>query len=149
MSANTAPIFPITPWASTADLSNVTACTTRNTVLNANLASSPCNAVRLANVSANGKRIDKIQIQAASSSITAPTVAQTVLLWMSDGTTAYVIDEFSVVAVTPSTTVPSFNTYKLYTNLVVPATYTLWVSTTITTTTATTALVVTAFGGDY
>ena len=149
MPANTAPIFPGTPWANTADLSNATACTTRNTTLTANLASSPCYAVMLANISTNGKRIDKIQVQAASSNIAAVTVAQTVLLWMSNGTTAYVIDEFVVSASSPSTSVPAFNTFKTYTNLVIPASYTLWVSTTASTTSSTTALTVTGFGGDF
>jgi hypothetical protein len=149
MAANTAPIFPATPWAGTAALTSVSACTTRHTVLTSNLTLAPCYAVALSAPSTNGRRIDKIQVQAASTSITSPTAAQTVLLWMSDGANAYVIDEFIVTVVTPSTTVAAFNTYKTYTNLVLPATYTLWVSTTVATTDATTSLVVTAFGGDY
>jgi len=149
MSANTAPIFPAVPFISTADLSNATACITRNTTTTANLASAPCNAVMLANVSTNGLRIDKVQVQASSSNMTAPTTAQTVILWLSNGSTAYVIDEYAVSVITPSTTVPAYNSYELYTNLVIPPTYTLWVSTTVSTTSSTNAITVTAFGGLY
>lgn len=100
-------------------------------------------------VSTAGTRVDKIQIQAAASSITAPTAAQTVLIWEWDGTTAWVIDEIPVTVVTPSTTVAAFNTSKAYTNLVVPVAHALYVSTTVTTTATTTALAVTLFGGTY
>lgn len=149
MAANTSPIFPAAPWAGIADLTTVSACTTRHPVLSSNLALTPCFAVSLSPASTNGRRIDKIQVQASSTSITAATAAQTVLLWLSDGANAYVIDEFTVTILSPSTTVAAFNTYKTYTNLVLPPTFTLWASTTIATTDATTALVVTAFGGDY
>jgi hypothetical protein len=100
-------------------------------------------------VSTNGRRIDKIQVQAASTAIGATTAAQLVIIWMSDGTTAYPIDEIVVAAQAPSATAVSFNTSKLYSNLVLPAGFTLWASTTVATTASTTALVVTAFGGDY
>jgi hypothetical protein len=103
----------------------------------------------LSPVSTNGRRIDRIQVQAISTSIVAPTVAQDVLIWASDGVNGWVLDEFQITAQTPSTTSPSFNTYKTYTTLVLPAAWTLWASTTVATTTATTALAVMAFGGDY
>jgi hypothetical protein len=71
------------------------------------------------------------------------------LLWRKDGTTSYVIDEIVVSPVTPSTTAPAFSVTKLYDNLVVPVGNSLWVSTSVATTTSTTALAVTAFGGTY
>jgi len=76
-------------------------------------------------------------------------VAQTVLIWLLDGTTAWVIDEILVTAVTPSTTAAAFSTEKTYSNLVIPTGYSLYASTTVTTTSSTTALQVTAFGGAF
>lgn len=149
MAANISPIFPLTPWVGTADLTTVSACTTRHPVTTANLTLTPVFAVALSPASTNGRRIDKIQVQAASTSISAATVAQTALIWYSDGTNGYVIDEIAVSASAPSATAAAFNTSKSYTTLVLPATYTLWASTTVATTDSTTALVVTAFGGDY
>ena len=156
MAANTSPIYPMTPYVTTASLAGVTACTTRGPIAHASMGSTPCFAVLLVPAGAAqtpastaGTRIDKIQVQGISTSFTAPTAAQTVLLWLDDGTTSYVIDEILVTVVTPSTTVAAFNTSKAYTNLVVPVGCSLWVSTSITTTTSTTALAVTAFGGTY
>ena len=145
--ANVLPIFPATAYAITADLSAVTACTTRGPTATAGLAAA--NIVVLCPASTNGRRVDRISVQASSTSITAPTAAQLVGLWMWDGTKAYLIDEFTVTLVTPSTTTPCFTTYKDYSTLVLPAAFALYVSTTITTTAATTALTVSVFGGDY
>ena len=145
--ANVLPIFPANAYAITADLSAVTACTTRGPTATAGLAAA--NISILCPASTNGRRVDRISVQASSTSITAPTAAQLVGLWMWDGTKAYLIDEFTVTLVTPSTTTPCFTTYKDYTTLVLPAAFALYVSTTITTTAATTALTVSVFGGDY
>ena len=149
MAANTAPIFPIAPAYSYASLAAATACTTRGTVAHASLTATPCFAVQLTQVTTNGRRVDAITVRGISTSMTAATVAQTVILWISDGVNAYPIDEIAVTAVTPSTTVGPFTTTKSYTTLVIPAGCTLWVSTTVTTTAATTALGVFLFGGDY
>ena len=149
MAANTAPIFPVAPVIGIASLAGATACTTRGPIAHASLGSTPCFAVALLPVSTNGTRVDTITVKAISTAITAATVAQTVLIWASDGTTGYVVDEILVTAVTPSTTVASFTTTKTYTNLLLPATWTLWASTTVTTTASTTALAVEAYGGIY
>ena len=149
MSANTAPIFPITPTTATASLTAVSACTTRGPIAHASLTATPCFAVALAPVSTNGKRVDVIQVNAASTAIGASTAAQLVLVWLSNGTTAYVIDEIQVTAQTPNAVLPSFVSSRAYSNLVLKPTDTLWVSTTVTTTASTTALSVTLFGGDY
>ena len=149
MTANMSPIFPLTPWAFTADLTTVSACTTRHPTVMASITATPYFAVSLSTASTNGRRIDRIQVQASSTSITAATAAQTVLIWMGDGTNVYLVDEIATTIVTPSASVVAFQTYKNYTTLVLPPTYTLWASTTVATTDATTALVVTAFGGDY
>lgn len=147
MSTNTHPIFPATPYAITGDLSAVTACTTRAPTATASLAGA--NIFALVPVSGSGMRIDRIQVQASSSSITAPTAAQLVGIWLHDGTKAYMIDEFQVTLVTPSTVNPAFTTYKTYTNLILPAAFSLYMSTTVTTTASTTALTVSVFGGLY
>lgn len=149
MAVNTAPIFPVTPCVLQASLANASACTSRAPRDHSAMASSPIFAVALGSTSAFGRRIDAIQVKGISTSIIAPTVAQSVILWLSDGTTAYPIDEITITALTPSTTVASFVTSKNYATLVIPPASTLWVSTTIATTASTTALVVTAFGGDY
>jgi hypothetical protein len=154
MAANQAPIYPLTPYVVSASLAAVTACTTRAPTATAALAAAnifllvPAGASQ-SPVSTAGTRVDKIQVQAVSTSMTAPTAAQTVLIWEWDGTTAWVIDEIPVTVVTPSTTAAAFNTSRSYTNLVLPVAHALYVSTTITTTAATTALAVTVFAGTY
>lgn len=146
MAAGTSTIFPASPYVVNASLAAVTACSTRAPTATASLAAA--NISILCPASTNGVRVDKIQVQACSSSITAPTVAQTVLIWEWDGTTAWVIDEIAVTAVTPSTTTAAFSTAKSY-NYALPSTHALYISTTVTTTAATTALQVTLYGGLY
>ena len=90
--------------------------------------------------------INKIDIKGLSSSSTAPTAAQLVGLWVSNGTTATLKTEIVVAAVTPSTTVASFETSVIYDDFVLPIGSSLWLSTTVTTTASTTALGVTAHG---
>lgn len=129
-------------------LAAVTACATRAPTLvingpGANIFQIP------ATVTANGCRVDRIYAKGCSNAITAATVAQTITIWISDGTTLWPIDEIIVTAVTPSTTVPSFQTFNTYTGLLLAATQSLWVSTSITTTAATTALDVIATGAVY
>jgi hypothetical protein len=147
MPSNTSPIFPLTPLTPSVTLAGVTACSTRAPTASASLAAA--NIFQLLASQTNGCKIDRIRVQACSSSITAATVAQTVLIWLLDGTTAWVIDEILVTAVTPSTTAAAFSTEKTYSNLVIPTGYSLYASTTVTTTSSTTALQVTAFGGAF
>jgi hypothetical protein len=147
MAAGTTPIFPITPYSVIASLAAATACTTRGPTVTASL--SGANILAFVPISTNGLRIDSIQVKACSTSITAATTANIVGIWLWDGTTAYLYDELLVTAVTPSTSVASFVTSKSYTNLVLPSTFALYASVTVTTTAATTALSVQAFGGAY
>ena len=147
MPAGTTPIFPATPYAVSASLAAATACTTRGPTATASLAGA--NILAFVPVSTNGLRIDVIQVKACSTSFVAATTANIVGIWMWDGTTAYLIDELLVTAVTPSTSVASFTTSKSYTNLVLPSTFALYASVAVTTTAATTALSVQAFGGSY
>ena len=147
MPANTAPIFPLAPYAASLSLAAATACATRAPTATAGLAAA--NILAFVPVSTNGLRIDTIQVKGASSAIAAATTAGLVQIWLWDGTTASLFDEIAVTAVTPSTTVSSFVAQKTYTNLVLQATHALYASTTVTTTAATNALVVTANGGSY
>lgn len=129
----------------TANLAAVTACTTRGPTVTAGLAAANIILCVAANATADQK-ISRIDVKGISTSITAATAAQLVGIWHWDGTTAYLVDEITVSALTPSTTTPSFQTYTLYDDLVLPATHALYVSTTVTTTASTTALQVTAHG---
>ena len=147
MSANINPIMPLTPLAPTTSLAAVTACSTRAPTATAGLAGA--NIFSLLASQTNGARIDKIHVNACSSAITSATVAQTVLVWLWDGTIAWVVDEIAVTAVTPSTTAVAFSVEKPYSNFVIPTGYGVYVSTTVTTTASTTALQVTLFGGAY
>lgn len=139
------PIFAQTPYAVNGSLAAVTACTTRAPTVTASLAAA--NISILVPASTNGLRIDQISVQACSSSFTAPTAAQTVLIWQWDGTTAYVVDEFVVSVQTPSTTAAAFRASHSYTTFVLPAAFALYMSTSVTTTAATTALSVQVSGG--
>lgn len=147
MPANTAPIFPIAPYAVNGSLAASTACTTRAPTATASLAAA--NIAILVPASTNGIRIDMIRVKACSNAINAATAANIVQIWEWDGTTAYLFDELAVTALTPSATVPSFVLERTYTSLVLPATHALYMSNTVTTTAATTALEVQAFGGSY
>jgi hypothetical protein len=147
MAAGTTPIFPATPYAVNASLAAATACTTRGPTATASLAGA--NILAFVPVSTNGLRIDVIQVKACSTSFVAATTANIVGIWLWDGTTAYLYDELLVTAVTPSTSVASFVTSKVYTNLVLPSTFALYASVAVTTTASTTALSVQAIGGAY
>ena len=147
MAANVSPIYPAVPYIGTANMAAVTACATRAPLPVADLASN--NLVQLTQTSTNGLRIDRIQVQACSTSITAPTASQTVLIWLCDGVKAWVVDEIQVPVITPSTTVMAAQIAKAYSTLVIPSTHTLYVATTVTTTASTTALSVIAFGGVF
>ena len=147
MAVTATPIFPQTPYRVAADLSAVTACTTRAPTATASLAAANISA--LVPTSTNGRKIDSIKVKASSSSITAATASQLVGVWYHDGTKAYLLTEIQVNLVTPSTPSPAFEAEVRFDNLVLPAAHSLYVSTTVTTTASTTALTVHASGGDY
>jgi hypothetical protein len=140
-------INPQGPAVYNLSLAAVTACATRAPTATASLAGS--NIFLLVPTTTNGVRVDKILAKGCSNSFTAATVAQTITIWEWDGTTAFPVDELLVTAVTPSTTVASYQGQTLYSNFVLPATHALYASTSVTTTAATTALCLTAFGAVY
>ena len=148
MAVTSTPIFAQTPYAKTLTLVAQTACTTRAPTATGSLAAA--NITAFVPVSTNGLRIDSIQVNAAGTGITTANAANLVDIWLWDGTTAFMILEVAVTAVTPSTTSAAFTTtYTFPAPLVLPAAFALYASTTVTTTAAGTALQVTAFGGAY
>lgn len=58
-----------------------------------------------------------IQIDAISVSATGTTLSGLITIWLYDGTNSNLIDEFTISAVTPSTTSPGFTLTKTYANL--------------------------------
>ena len=148
MAVTSTPIFAQTPYAKTLTLVAQTACTTRAPTATGSLAAA--NITAFVPVSTNGLRIDSIQVNAAGTGITTANAANLVDIWLWDGTTAFMILEIAVTAVTPSTTAAAFTTtYSFPAPLVLPAAFALYASTTVTTTAAGTALQVTAYGGAY
>ena len=148
MAVTSTPIFAQTPYAKTLTLVAQTACTTRAPTATASLAGA--NITAFVPVSTNGLRIDAIQVNAAGTGITTANAANLVDIWLWDGTTAFMILEIAVTAVTPSATAAAFTTtYTFPAPLIVPAAFALYASTTVTTTAAGTALQVTAYGGAY
>jgi hypothetical protein len=149
MAANTVPIFPATPYTITASLVAASACTSRGPVAIAAVGDTPVFAVALVPVSTNGIRIDKIQVKGCATAIAGATTAGSVIVWLSSGVTVFPIDEILIPVVTPSASVASVDVAKEYTKLVLKATDTLWVSSTIAGVAAAHALCVTAYGGAY
>lgn len=133
MSGNTQPLFPGTVVVGIASLTSAAAVTSRANI------SGTTGLTALTPVSTNGKRIDAIQVKGK-----ATTVASQLFIWLSNGTTAFLLDELEVTAVPASNTVTSFELAYYPVAWVVPATYSLWVSQTVAT-----DLNVFAFGGDY
>lgn len=133
MPANTTPIFALTPVIGTATLTSPTAVTSRANI------TGTTNLTLLDTASTNGTRIDQIYIRAKET-----TVAGSIFIWIHNGTTSFLFDEFIVTAVTASNTAEAFNTFKSYSNLVVPSGSSLYVSSTIDQ-----DFNVFAFGGDF
>lgn len=148
MPVTATPIFAQAPYLTCTTLAAQTACITRGPTATANLAAA--NIIEIVPTSTNGLRIDAIQVNACSTSFTSATDGNIVGIWVWDGTTAYLFTEILVTAVTPSTTVAGFTTTLTFANpLVLPATFKLFASVSVTTTAASTALQVCVMGGSY
>lgn len=133
MAANTTPIFPNSPVAGIATFTSATAVTTRTN------RTGTSGLIQLTPTSTNGKRVDRISVHSKATS-----AASIVFIWLYDGTTAFLIDEIPIAVVTASNTVPAFDVYNTYNNLILPSTYQLYVSQTVQT-----DCNVVAWGGDY
>jgi len=145
MPVTATPVFAQTPYTVSVSLTAQTACTTRAPTATASLAAA--NIIQFVPTSTNGTRIDYIKVNAASTSISSATVANLVQIWNWDATNAFLMDEIPVSAVTPSTTAASFTTtYSFANGLYLPSANRLYISVTVATSAATTALTATAFG---
>lgn len=133
MAVTATPIFVQTPLVGIGTITSLTAVTTRTNI------AGTTNLVQVTPTSTNGKRIDRVVITSKET-----TVAGIVHLWIYNGTTSFLFDEILVTAVTGSTTVAGFSTYKDYTALNLPPTYQLYAGVTVDQ-----DFNVFAFGGDY
>ena len=148
MAANTSPIFKLVPYAAFVNLSAQSACVSRGPVATAGLAAA--NIISLVPAdSVNGRKIDTIRVKASSTSMTAPTAANLVQIWQHNGTTAFLKYEFPVQALTPSATSAAFEAEYNFPILDLPPAHSLYVSLSVTTTAAPTALTISASGGDF
>lgn len=136
MPANLAPIFPIAPVIGVASLVSPTALITRTSI------TGTTGLISLLGAGTNGTRVDKITVHYKDT--TALSTAGAVWVWIYNGTTAHLFAEILVTAITGSTTVSSFDLSTSFANLVLPTTYSLYVSSTIDQ-----DFNVFAFGGDY
>lgn len=120
MAVNTDPIFVKAPIVGIATLTTPTAVTSRANI------TGTTNLTQLTATSTDGTRVDRILVQAKGN-----TAAAQFFIWVYNATTSFLMDEFTVAAVTASNTAPGFTIYKDYDFLVLPPTYQLFVSTTI------------------
>ena len=135
MSANTTPIFPLSPVIGIATLTAATAITSRANI------TGTTGLVQLTPTSTNGKRIDGIRVKGKGT-----TVASNLFIWLYNGTTSFLFDEIDIPAITAANTTDSYTVSKVYsdTDLVLPPTYQLYVSETVQT-----DLNIFAHSGDY
>lgn len=133
MAANTSPIFPLSPTVGIATLTSAAAITSRANI------TGTTGLVQLVPTSTNGARVDNVTVKSKATS-----VASVLGIWIYNGTTAYLVDEIDIVATTASNTVDSFVISKSYSTMVLPATYSLYISQTVST-----DVTAFAFGGVY
>jgi hypothetical protein len=76
----------------------------------------PTNVTTLGTAGASGSKVDEITCQAV-----ATTVDGVVNVFLFDGSTYHLYDQFLVPAVTSSTTAKAWRSSRLYTNLVLPS----------------------------
>jgi hypothetical protein len=139
MAVNIDPIFPASPTVDIADLSAATPLTSRATI------TGTTGLTALTTTTTNGKRIDSITVKMSN---TVAGAATNVFIWINNGTNSYLFDEFDMSAVTPGNTTDSAVLNKSYTTLVLPPTYRLYVSTTVSSGGNANCSVF-AFGGNY
>lgn len=80
--------------------------------------------VTVMSAGSSGTKVNEILVQ-ASSTVTAGMVR----IFVFDGTTNYLFDEFPVTATIPSSSSAAYRLYKVYDNLVLPSGYSLRAST--------------------
>lgn len=122
----------------TADLTTVSASTTRGPIALANGAASPMYGVSVPlnptdAITTADTKISKVALKGNSTSITTANVATTIGIWVLDVVAQkfFLKKEITVTAVTPSTTTPSFEKEVLYDDLVVPIGSRVYVTSTV------------------
>lgn len=138
MAANTVSITPVAPVIGIATLVTPTALTTRTNI------TGTTGLTQLTPTTTNGKKVPLITVQSTGNSS-----AGSLFIWLYNGTTSYLMDEILITAITASTTVAAFTTYRDYTtywnsSIVLPPTYQLYVSITVQQN-----MTILAHGGDY
>lgn len=113
------------PLAQTARIGIATFTSTAAITSRANITGTT-GLVQLTPVYTEDKRVDMISWKAKGSS-----VAGTIFLWMYNGTTSFLNDEFICAAATATTTAPSDYNIKPYQGFTIPIGYQLFVSNTI------------------
>ena len=103
MAANTNPVFPLTAHITTVKIS------TANTTTASVAVGSLTGGVQIFVAGTNGSRLDAIQCKAE-----VTTAAGMIRIWQSDGTTAWLFDEYPTGAVTPSGTVQTAQVGQIY-----------------------------------
>jgi hypothetical protein len=126
------------------NFSAVSACTTRGPTATANLAAA--NIIVIIPTTTEDTPVSRVSLKGSSTAFTSATAAQTLTLWVWDGTTAYPFKEILLSVTTPSTIDKSFEIDYPLTDFSLPIGYALYGSTSITTTASTTAFVAHAFG---
>jgi hypothetical protein len=115
-----------------ADLTTISASTTRGPILNANVTLTPMFGVVLIPTTTADTKISKITLKGNSVSIATPNVPTIIGLWINNGTTAYLEKEIVVTAVTPnSTTTASYESDTLYDDMVIPINSSVYVTSTV------------------
>ena len=96
----------------------------------------------------NGCQINSIIVRGAATSLTAATQNMSVLIYEYDGTSKYwVVDEITITAQTPSTTLPAITSKVSDTDWILAPGHTLWAGVTVTVAAATYALTAQMNGG--
>lgn len=102
----------------------------------------PTNVATVFTAGASGSKIEEIVVQGLGT-----TVAGMCNLFLYDGTTYHLFDQFTVSAVTSSTTAAAYRVYKTYSNVVLKSGWSLRFTQTIAGNQS--MLKVSAFGGDF
>jgi hypothetical protein len=102
----------------------------------------PTNAATILTAGASGSKVDEIIVQGVGT-----TVAGVVNIFLHDGTTYHLVDQFVITAVTSSATAAAYRQSKQYTNLEMPTGWSLRASQTIAGNAS--ILKVSCLGGDF
>jgi len=135
MAANTTPIFTNVPVVGGGTVS------TADTGYGGQGGTAPTNLKTLLTGGTNGTKINELRIAPLGT-----VVAGMVNIFVYDGTTYWLIDQYAITAQSVSQSAPQYIQKKNYSDLVLPSSYTLVAATTVT---QSSGISVTAFGGNF